>query len=172
MKNIKEILIEKLILNKNSKKNYNVDELNNDNIILYDSSSEEDEDTLDWEDTQNQLKDIDDNYDGFVLCRFNSLSKSKNLEKDVIDYGEDLQEISEKILNGKDLGYEIKLVKGHLEFHCINSGSRAIYYIYALSEEGYQKIETYFDEPESLDGDDSDKLLFLLEEGNILPIEI
>lgn len=174
MKNLKETILEKLVINKNSKKNYNVDELNNDNITLYNNQDCDDEDMQDmqWDYMTEIIKDIDANYDGFVVCRFNSLSKSKNLEKDVNDCSDDLQEISKRILTGKDLGYAVKVIGGHLEFDCINSGSKATYYVYALSPIAYEKIETYFGEPESLDGDDSDKLKFLFDEDSIISIEI
>lgn len=174
MKQLKEIIFEKLKINKNSKSIHNVDDLTNDDITLYDDQECDDEDMQDmqWDYCQNILNEINKKFDGFVVCRWKSLTKSTDLEKSINDYSADLDCIKERIITGKDLGYEVKIVKGHLEFYCVNSGSRATFYVYALSNKGYELIKQYFDEPESLDVDSTeDKLKFLFDDGIILPIE-
>ena len=166
MKIINVYLQEKLIINKDSKKSkFNPDFLNNKQEKLYSDNNEDYPDN--WEDCQYELDTIDKKYEGFVVCKFNSLSKSKNLEKDVNDYSDTLENITERIITGKDMGYEIHLNNGHLEYHCLNSGSRAIYYIYALSNQGYLLIEQWFD------GDDEvQNLDFLFDENNIIEITL
>ena len=178
MKNLSQYLIEKLHVSKYQDK-YNPDELDSDTYVLYDSQSYENEDdeAVEWEDCSDTLERFNKNYVGFIVCKWKSLGdlmKSNNLrdiEKTLNDYSDDLNEIKKRIITGKDLGYEIKLNKGHLEFNCLNSGSRATYYVYALDGSAFADIETWFDTPEDLDGnDDSEKLSFLFQKGNIIPI--
>lgn len=178
MKQLSQYLIEKLHVSKYQDK-YNPDELDSDTYVLYDSQSYENEDdeAVEWEDCNDTLERFNKNYVGFIVCKWKSLGdlmKSNNLkdiEKTLNDYSDDLTEIKDRIITGKDLGYEIKLNKGHLEFNCLNSGSRATYYVYALDGPAFADIETWFDTPEDLDGnDDSEKLSFLFQKGNIIPI--
>jgi hypothetical protein len=171
MKQIVEFIQEKLQITKDSKIGaYNPDNLNAENDLLYDS---EDEDDVAYDDFMDELDTINKEFNGFVVCKWSPLSKIKDFDKYINDWSDDLEEISKRIMDGRDLGYEVRLVGGHLEFDCINSGSRATYYVYALNDEAAEKIEEWFDTPESLDGnEDKDKLKFLFQKGNILPIEI
>lgn len=152
---------------------YNPDELNGDHIKIYDSDDGEDENDKDafWEDFESWMDNIEKNYDGFIFCKFKSLSQSKNLDNDIFEYSTNLSDvIKDKIITGNDYGYEVRLVQGHIEIDCINSGSRGDYYIYALSEEIYDNVKMWFEG--DLDDDDEIKdLSFLLEKGNIIPIE-
>lgn len=164
MKHLNEFIIEKFKINKDIDIKFNPDSLNNDNTIIFDSESSEGET---WEDCTDEIKQINDKYYGFLVCKFIPLSKIKNYEKDINDYSDQLDQITDRILTGRDLGYQIKLVKGHLEYDCINSGSRATYYVYALSEEAYLAVEEWFN------GDlETSELKSLFNEESILEITL
>ena len=177
MKQLNSFINEKLKINSKSKiGGYDPDMLNDELYILYDDTNDSENDEVYWEDALDELKQINDKYDGFVVCRWESLTEIKNkkrhLDQYVNDYSDDLELIQNRIITGRDYGYRIRLVYGHLEFECINSGSSATYYVYALNDKAYEKIEEWFDTPESLDNEDDLNLKFLYEKGNILAIEI
>ena len=91
----------------------------------------------------------------------------RDLAESFHDYSDDLDNIKGRIITGHDLGYEVRISHGHIEIDCINSGSRATYYIYSLNDKSYEDIESWFD------GDlENDKLDFLYQQGNIIPIEL
>jgi hypothetical protein len=82
-------------------------------------------------------------------------------------YNQITKVIDTEIITGKDLGYEARMVNGHIEIDCINSGSRATYYIYAIKEDVIDEIDDW------LDGDaEYDMWEFLVKKENIIPIEI
>ena len=139
---------EKLVLTNKSKigKPYNPDELNDDNDeaeILY-SDMEEDNADDEWDCFKEDMKYLEDKYYGFLVTQFTSLSNItvKELERKLWRNSRQLiDDIINEIVNGKDLGYEISLVGGHLEIDCINSGSRGTYYVYAFdNDESYRKM--------------------------------
>jgi len=139
---------EKLVLTNKSKigKPYNPDELNDDNDeaeILY-SDMEEDNADDEWDCFKEDMKYLEDKYYGFLVTQFTSLSNItvKELERKLWRNSRQLiDDIIDEIVNGKDLGYEISLVGGHLEIDCINSGSRGTYYVYAFdNDESYRKM--------------------------------
>ena len=139
---------EKLVLTNKSKigKPYNPDELNDDNDeaeILY-SDMEEDNAEDEWDCFKEDMKYLEDKYYGFLVTQFTSLSNItvKELERKLWRNSRQLiDDIIDEIVNGKDLGYEISLVGGHLEIDCINSGSRGTYYVYAFdNDENYIKM--------------------------------
>ena len=171
MKQIESFISEKLHLNKETKASFDVDDLTNDDIILYSDRECDDEDMQDmqWDYCQNILNEINkhkDN-DGFICTKFKSLGKSKNIEEDIISVEDDLDDIVSKIIDGKDQGYEVRLVGGHLELECINSGSSGTYYIYKLAPLAMGHMQDWWD------GDEDQKsLAFLYAEGSIIPIEI
>ena len=170
MKQLKEYIQEKLHVGKYQNK-YNPDDLNGDNELIYSDMDDEDTEADSYNDFIDTIDRLNKNYIGFIVCRFDSLSKiqgnTKLYEKTINDYSDDLTEIKDRIITGKDLGYEVRLSHGHLEFDCVNSGSRATYYVYALEGAAYNDIEEWFN------GDlENDKLDFLYKEGNILAIEL
>ena len=139
---------EKLVLTNKSKigKPYNPDELNDDNDdaeILY-SDMEEDNADDEWDCFKEDMKYLEDKYYGFLVTKFTSLSNItvKELERKLWRNSRQLiADIIDEIVNGKDMGYEISLVGGHLEIDCINSGSRGTYYVYAFDDgENYEKM--------------------------------
>jgi len=167
---------EKLKINSNSKvdNKFDPERLTDHRFVLYDSQSYENEDdeAIDWKDCEDSLMSYDDQVSGFVVCQYEPISKIKNFTKSIYHINDDLLSIREKIITGKDLGYEIRYEYGHLEIDCINSGSRATYYIYGLSEEAFDKIEQWWNDPDELEGNtDEEKLAFLFDEGNIIAIE-
>lgn len=131
---------EKLSINKDTITAYNPDALNGDNELLYSSESDDDN----WEDVKEELNYLEDKYYGFLVTQFKQLSEitAKQLERTLYRNSRQLiEDIIDEIVNGKDLGYEIKLICGHLEIDCLNSGSRATYYVYAFDdEENYSKM--------------------------------
>jgi len=166
---------EKLKINSNSNvdNKFDPERLTDHRFVLYDSQSYENEDdeAVDWKDCEDSLMSYDDQASGFIACD-NPISKIKNYSKDINLIDEDLLLLRERIVTGKDLGYEIRYEYGHLEFDCINSGSRRTFYIYGLSENAYDKIITWWESPDELEGDtDEEKLAFLFDEGNIIPLE-
>ena len=170
MKQINNFIQEKLKVNSKSKINeYDPDFLNNFTEVIY---SEDDEDTDYWNYCESELKRINKNYSGFVVTRWNSISQIKDFDKDVNDYSDDLEEIKDRIITGKDLGYEVRVSHGHLEFDCINSGSRGTYYVYALKDTAYADIEAWFDGEEDENGNPIDIKKILFTKGNIEIITI
>ena len=155
---------------------YDPDVLNGDEWVLYDDTAydEEDEDDkdVDWQDCESQLETINNNYDRFLVTKFNPLSKIKDFEKSIYDINLDLLDLKDKIITGNDYGYAIKLSYGHIEIHCINSGSRGIYYIYSLSPKAYENMQTWWETPDELEGNtDEEKLAFLFDEGSVIEIK-
>ena len=171
MKTLKSIIHERLIINKHIKPSFNVDYLTNDDITLYNDQECDDEDMQDmqWYYCQNILDEINNCKDkcGFICTKFKSLGQSKKIEEDLVFVEEDLNNIVSKIINGKDQGYEVKLVGGHLELECINSGSSGTYYIYKLSPLAMEHMEDWWN------GDEDQKsLAFLYAEESIVSIEL
>ena len=173
MKQITNYIIEKFKINSKNAKDiitFNPDDLNNDNQTLYDSEDqgeEEGDNEVFWEDFLEEVKQLNKKYWYYIAFKYHSMSKSKNYEKDILDYSEGLKDIIDSIITGKDLGYKVKLVGGHLEIDCINSGHRATYYIYALSQETYETLEAFFAGEEGIDN-----LNFLNNEKSILEIKL
>lgn len=138
---------EKLVLTNKSKigRPYNPDELNidGDEEVLYSDMDEENSED-EWDCFKEDLKYLEDKYYGFLVTQFTSLSNItvKELERKLWRNSRQLiDDIIDEIVNGKDLGYEITLVGGHLEIDCINSGSRGTYYVYAFdNDESYRKM--------------------------------
>ena len=177
MKELNQYLIEALI-NKNSKiqEIIDVDNLIDNENYLYndeDMNLSEYGNRLAWDECNDCLEYFTDTYKYFLTTEFISLMKIKNnYNKSIFGIHDDLLEIKNKIITGKDLGYSIKLFHGHIEIDCINSGSRATYYIYALSEEAYDKMNLWENEPDKLEGNtDKEKLSFLYKKGNIIHID-
>jgi len=169
MNNIKDYILEKFKINsKNAKRGFDPDDLTGDHQVLYNSEDEDDS----YRDLEEILQMINDNekYQSFIVCKFKQLSNMKNMynnDNDIYFFNDDLMKVIDKVITGKDLGYEVKLMYGHLQVDCINSGSRGDYYIYALSEEGTEKMTLWWEGDESVPD-----LKFLFNEKNLLPIEL
>ena len=175
MKSINLYISEKLIINKNTKVSFNPDELNGDEELLYSSSDyeDEDDDNIAWEDCDNEISSIDRKFDYFLMTRFNSLSESKDLEKDLYAYAPcqengDLHDLINDDVITKSQGLDIRLKGGHIEVDAINSGSRATYYIYALSHEAYDEISAWYEGEE----EEVPSLDFLFKPESILEIKL
>ena len=178
MKQLNQYIQEKLKINSKSKVeiNYNPDELNNKEVILYKSN----DDKYNIYDLDLTIEDINNNKDYFyfIVTRFNPLSKIKDFDNDFNDYSDDLLCIYERIMDQKSLtlDFEVRLKHGHLEFDCINKKSKkhlVTYYVYAINRDISDDVENWFDTPEDLDGNTSqEKLQFLFNKGNILEINI
>lgn len=174
MKKLNEYIIEKFKINsKNAKEliKFNPDDLNNDKEIMYDSEDqgeEEGDNDIFWRDFLEEIEQINKEYDGFVVFKFKKMSESKDYEKDMLDYSTDLKDlIISQIITGKDYGYKARLDGGHIEIDCINSGSRSTYYIYALSQEAYETLESFFAGEEGIE-----TLNFLNSEKSIIEIKL
>ena len=151
MKKLNLYLTEKLKINNSSKCNFNPDELENSKImdryknkeyqdrLLYDSEEDEND-----EDLNSEFDDINDKYPGFFCMQWVPVSECDNFPKYLHDLKKDLYKITDKIISGNDLGYEVSIEHGRIDITCINSGSRAHYYIYALTEEGFNNVEQYW----------------------------
>ena len=159
MKTINKFILERLKINKNDEIKFNPDTLCHQTIILYDDTEINDEDKdIEWENCESDLKHIDDKIyglkegqGGFVCFRFKSISKSNNIDNDLLCYNVDLLElINEEIITGKDYGYIVRVTNGHIEIDCLNSGNRATYYIYGLSYEGFNIVDDYFNDDTDL----------------------
>ena len=163
MKQINNYILEKLHLNKETKTKYNPDVLNGDTEILINS---EESDEVEFNDFDQMIEDLDNEYDGFFYISQKPISKNNDLSNGSLD--ESLKSlINHEVYNNKSLGYEIKLVYGHLEIAYINSGNRSYAYIYALTKDAYQMASDFFDgDPEQ------DNLDFLSKEGSIVAIEL
>lgn len=175
MNPISQYISEKLLINKNIKIQFNPDELNGDEELLYSSSDYEDEDdnSIAWEDCDNEISSIDKKFDYFLMTRFNSLSESKDLEKDLYAYAPchengDLHDLINDDAITKSQGLDIRLKGGHIELDAINSGSRATYYIYALSHEAYDEISAWYEGGE----EEVPSLDFLFKPESILEIKL
>lgn len=176
MKQLTDYILEKFKISSKtlSDQRFNPDKLNNDKQILYNSEDQDEEGDNDifLDDFEKEVEQIDKKFDYYISTRFVSLGNSKNLEKDLYSYcpgdNNTLYDMIQNIMTGKDLGYEVRLVGGHIEVDCINSGSRGTYYIYALSHEAYDEVSAWFE-----GGDEEVKSLdFLFKEENILEIEL
>ena len=178
MKTLKSIIFEKLIINRNIQPSQqDVDDLTGDNITLYSDRECDDEDMQDiqCDYCQNMLNKINNHKDncGFICTKFKSLGQSKSIKggydpnNDIYFISDDLNEFIDKIITGKDSGYELRLVGGHIEVDCINSGSSATYYIYQLDKTAWEQMESWWRGDEEVDN-----VRFLYKEGSIIPIEI
>ena len=181
MKTLNNYIIEKFKINANNSKGaskYNPDELNNENAVLYDSEDEGEEDgdnDVFFDDMKNNLDELDDKYQYFISLKFKPLSKIKDSNElfksihGLIPDDDSLKSmITDNIIDGRDLGYEVKLVGGHIEVHCINSGSRGIYYIYALNKDIYEKISDWYS---NFEESNYDPIHDLFIDGNIIELE-
>jgi len=174
MKTLKSIIHEKLIINKHIKPTQlDVDDLTGKKPEkLYSDRWDFDDDgdmDAQWEVCQNELNEINNHKGncGFICTKFKSLGQSKKIEEDIVLVEDDLDNIVSQIIDGKDYGYEVRLVGGHLELECINSGSSGTYYIYKLSPLAMGHMQDWWD------GDEDQKsLAFLYAEESIVPIEL
>ena len=175
MKQLIDIL-EKLIINKNTEHHYNPDDLNNDDIDIFDTTEWDGDDEIGADKYQQALDDIYDVWEklkakgAFAVYRYNlSHMKEKNLKIDSTtrcEYDSDVADLIDELITWKDYEYVIRLRHGHIELDCINSGSRTTWYIYALTEDAFTHVEDYFA------GEDYIKDLdFLYKEGTIIEIE-
>ena len=173
MKQLYNIIQEKLVINKHSKIKYNVDSLTNDNITLYDDQECDDEDMQDmqWDYCQNILNEIDKklNCSGYLILKFKSLGKldPNKLINDnhILGIDQYLEKCIDEVITGKDYGYKVRLVGGHLEIDCINSGSCGTYYIYAIEKTAWDHLTAWYE------GDDEvNSLAFLYAKESIVPI--
>ena len=163
---------EKLVFNKHTKeKNYDVDSLNNENRVLV--SDRWDPKTHDMEEEWDYVRDTVEYIDkklfcsGYLITKFDPLSKldAKSLENKIYDIDEYLDRCINNVISGHDLGYEIRLVGGHMEIDCINSGSCGTYYIYGVEQTAWNHLSAWWK------GDtDVNSLSFLYSEGAIIPI--
>ncbi len=161
---IKEALIKK---DTEISHNIDVDHLIKDNFILYDDT-DPDCDEKDWDDCENDFYEIDGNYNFFLCCKDQSLMKLKDYRK-IETVTVNLDDIIKTVITGKDYGYAVRINYGHIEIDCINSGSRRTYYIYAISENAYDEIESYL----YGDMDESDfDIGFIYNEKDVIPIKI
>lgn len=150
MKTLKTYIGEAFRINKNTRivKSKYPDNLNYQNYVMWES---DDTDSYDYDDFIEILKGINHDYDHFLCTRFVSLSESENLLEDIIEHDLDLLElIDSELVTGKDAGYEVRMNWGHIEVDCINSGSRATYYIYAIDDHLFEICDEIFT------GDDDD----------------
>jgi hypothetical protein len=75
-------MLEKLKINSKSKiGGYDPDILNDELYILYDDTNDNENDEVYWEDALDELKQINDKYDGFIVCRWESLTEIKNKKR-------------------------------------------------------------------------------------------
>lgn len=161
MKTINLYISEKLHINKNLKSEFDPDDLNNDDIKLYDCNY--DDDTA-WDDFNDWVERVNEKIAGFIKITDVTLSKLEDFEK--VAYAASLPDLMKTIVTGKDAGYDAKLEHGHLVIDAVNSGSRRHFYIYGLSVEGADltlQWANYDKEVEDLN--------FLFKEGYIVPIE-
>lgn len=144
MKTLIDTINEKLRIRKNDV--YNPDITDDKNITLYDSTNykDKDEEYIDLREYKEIMRQIEKDVDGFLLMD-EPISKSKNLENDIDNVYIYLDDITDKVITGKDYGYRIRIDSGHIEIDCINSGSSNTYYIYGLSKDGLMKLEEWFD---------------------------
>lgn len=167
MKTLIETIDEKLKVTKSGYK-FNPDIMNDKNIILYDSTNYEDEDEeyIYLKEYKELMRQIENDIEGFLLTN-ELISKSKNIENDIDNVYIYLDDITDKIITGKDYGYRVSINSGHIEIDCINSGSSNTYYIYGLSKDGLIKLEEWFDGEEEYELKD-----LLFDEKNYTTIDI
>ena len=166
------------LIDSNTKIEVDVDNLTHNKkpeILYSDRWDFEDDNDMDiqWEDCKVELGSINqDCKTGFLCTKFNSLGKSKSIrggydpDNDIYTITDDLDEIIDKVITGNDYGYEVRLVGGHLELECINSGSSATYYIYQLEAKAWDNIELWWQGDETVDN-----LKFLYNDKAIIPIK-
>jgi len=150
MRKLDLYITEKLKLNQNSKNEFSLDDMSEGtNMVLYDDTDiDPDEDNSEdlWEQCTADLENIDDNYEGFIIFKWYSITDKhwKHIDEDSIyKYYGDIDDVKNAIITGRDLGYAIRLKDGHMEIDCINSGSRGRYYIYALTKNGFSIVYDY-----------------------------
>lgn len=167
MKTLLETINEKLKVTKSGYK-FNPNIMNDKNIILYDSTNYEDEDEeyIYLKEYKELMRQIENDIEGFLLTN-ELISKSKNIENDIDKVYIYLDDITDKIITGKDYGYRVSINYGHIEIDCINSGSSNTYYIYGLSKDGLMKLEEWFDGEEEYELKD-----LLFDEKNYTTIDI
>lgn len=167
MKKLNIYILEKLKINKSSQYKFNPDDIEGgSNRLIYSDVDSENAEETEGDEMWTCMDVINDNHDGgFIAFQFDSISDSDNFNKSAYDLNQSLTKILEKIIDGKDLGYEVRTKDGHLEVDCINSGSRGTYYIYALSLEGYKIADDALDED-----DDKRNWYWLFDEKNFEPI--
>lgn len=179
MENLSNFITEKLQINSKIKsKNDDLDYLTDDDFVLWNSDDNSGDEYIDYID--DLYNEIEHKYDYFIYTRFDSLStlfdkyynKNKNINTliDNIDYNEYFKKITQKIITGRDYGYEIKLVRGHIEIDCINSGSCGTYYIYAITYKGYIDVDDWF--TDGCDDEAQKDFLYSIIKENIVPIEL
>lgn len=144
MININQYILEKLKISKDSKYKFNPDEMEGPSILFYDDSDPDEESDYDY--LKDVLDKIDNEYEGFALFRWDSISDCKDFYKSFEMVTSDLKRITERAMDGRSMGYAVKLDKGRLIIDNINSGSRASYYIYALTNDGYNKLTDFLEE--------------------------
>lgn len=160
MKTLKTYIGEAFKINKNTRlvKSKYPDNLNYQNYVMWES---DDTDSYDYDDFIEILKGINHDYDHFLCTRFVSLSESKDLLEDIIEHDLDLLElIDSELVTGKDAGYEVRINCGHIEVDCINSGSRATYYIYAIDDYLFDICDEIFTGDEDLTEEDLSNAIF------------
>jgi len=164
MNSLSEYILEKFKISKNINNKFSPDSMTGDDILIY---SDEPDDEGESQDDNQYLgmvnKKISKKYYSFIGFR-HEISESKDFEKDFISMDKDYFYIFEKIVDGDDAGYEIKLKYGRIDIACLNSGSKAHYYIYALTKEGYDNLDEW------ANGETDDTTRFF-DEKNFEPIE-
>lgn len=163
MKSLSDLLTEKLHINKNYQNAFNPDDFNNDNIKLW--NSEDDDQDIEYQDLESWLDNLSDKFDGFIRINDEPLSKNDNFEN-VCTYDDDVTGLVLTLLTGRDAGYEIRLVSGHIEVDAINSGCRRHFYIYALTKNANELVCKWLDDEE-----DVSNLKFLFKKGYIAEIQ-
>ncbi len=178
MKHLNNYILEKFEINKNTIKQNNPDKLTGDKVILYsdrwtyDEEDKDDKDVL-WVDCQDILDTIEKKYSNFMCTKYHSLSTSKSIyggydpDNEIFSISSaSLKEVIDEVITGRDLGYEIRIVGGHIEIDCINSGSSATYYIYSLSPETFDRLSAWWEGDEEVEN-----VKFLYEPNSIVPIK-
>lgn len=144
MKNLNNYIIEKFQISKDIENKFSPDNMDGNKILIYSTEPDDEGESQDDNEYLDKVNDnIDEKYYGFI-CFYNGISKDK-LEDNFIMMNEDFFKIFNKIVNGKDAGYEISLSKGRYLIEALNSGSRAKIYIYALTKKGYNEIMDWVD---------------------------
>lgn len=166
MKNIDHYILEKLNV-KNIDIKYDVDDLINQNELLY---SDNDEYNDCWNECKEEIKNISIKYykkiGGYIITPTKLSKLNPDSLENKIDIYEDIEDAIDTICTGKDMGYEIYLRGGHFEIDVINSGSRSTYYIYGIESTAWDHLSAWWE------GDDDIKSLsFIFAEGSIIPIE-
>ena len=151
MKDIHKFIQEKLIINKDTECHYDPNDLNNTSEILFNTSDDDDDDlgAEEYDSTINHVADLFEKnkaYGAFAIYDYTLTElKEKNINNIDYELNRNSDKLIDKLFNWRDQGYELRLHHGHIELDCINSGSRATWYIYGLSEDAYIHVEDYFD---------------------------